>query len=412
MTEVSIGNELDRTNVLIMGKSGVGKSSLLNYMFGEDKQQVGTGAPVTKENELNCFDYQYDENFSIRIYDTWGLEPGADRAAAWKQKILEEVHRQDKKSIKDWFNTIIFCLSRNSDRVEDFEVEIIKGLVREKNQVAIVITHCQSKDDEKAKILRSAMLARLHDEGIETIKEDNFVFVSNVKKKLLTGSVEQFGKDDVFALIICNVWNSFRVKVPYLAKQRLEEAYVKSHDEMMKDAERLNLLFNRTQNIYNFEKRINQRCENFVTDITSDINTMIIDAFNYYGALCRKYNVISNGAIIENSISQIDFKYKANSEIEDQITIDIENLRKQVDLIDKLLKNKNLEKSVESFLIDIKTSFADTKKLKENLKESLETYTRNVYHTVRNSLDDVSEKIKSIDFDEFYQSQMATNAIE
>lgn len=405
MTNISIGNELDRTNVLIMGKSGVGKSSLLNYMFGKEIQEVGTGEPVT-EAELKPFDYQYDENFCIRIYDTWGLEPGADRAAAWKQLILEEVHRQDKKSIKDWFNTIIFCLSRNSDRVEDFEVDIIKGLVREKNQVAIVVTHCQSKDDEKAKTLRSAMIARLHDEGIDTIKEKDFVFVSNVQKKLLTGSVEQFGKEDVFEVIIHNVWNSFRIKVPYLAKQRLEEAYTKSHDEMMKEAERLNLLFNRTQNIYKFEKRINERCENFVTDISSDINTMIIDAFNYYGALCRKYSAIGTGAIVENSIGQIDFRFKANSEIEDQITIDIENLRKQIGIIDKILENKNLENSIRSFLIDIKTSFADAKEMKEHLKASLEAYMLNVYHNVRNSLDDVSERIKSIDFDEFYQSQI------
>ena len=401
MTKASIENELDRTNVLIMGKSGVGKSSLLNYMFGKDIQPVGTGAPVTKA-ELNCFDYKYDENFTIRIYDTWGLEPGADRAAAWKQTILEEVHRQDKKSIKDWFNTIIFCLSRNSDRVEDFEVEIIKGLVSEKNQVAIVITHCQSKDDEKAKTLRNAMIERLHDEGIDTIKEDNFVFVSNVQKKLLTGSVEQFGREDVFAVIIHNVWNSFRVKVPYLARQRLEEAYARSHDEMMKDVDRLNLFFNRTHNIYNFEKRINERCDNFVTDITWEINTLIIDAFCYYGALCKKYRVISSNAIIGNSISQIDFRFKANSEIENQITIDIENLRKQIGIIDLILKNKDFEKSLKSFLVDIKTSFTDAKEIKTRLKSSLEAYMLNVYHKVRNSLDEVSEKIMSIDFDGFH----------
>lgn len=408
MTTASISNELDRTNVLIMGKSGVGKSSLLNYMFGKYIQPVGTGAPVTKA-ELNCFDYQYDDNFIIRIYDTWGLEPGADRAAAWKETILEEVHRQDKKSIKDWFNTIIFCLSRNSDRVEDFEVDIIKGLVRENNQVAIVITHCQSKDDEKAKTLRGAMIDRLRDEGINTIKEDDFVFVSNVRKKLLTGAVEKFGKEDVFAVIIHNVWNSFRVKVPYLAKQRLEDAYAKSHDEMMRDAEHLNLLFNRTQNIYKFEKKINERCENFVTDITSDINTMIIDAFNYYGALCRKYSVISNGAVVESAISQLDYRFKANSEIEEQITIDIENLRKQIGIIDTLLQNKNLENSIKSFLVDIKTSFSDAKEIKEHLKASLETYMLDVYHSVRNSLDEVSEKIQSIDFDELYQNQITND---
>ena len=31
----------ERTNVLIIGKSGVGKSSLVNYIFGCERQVVG-----------------------------------------------------------------------------------------------------------------------------------------------------------------------------------------------------------------------------------------------------------------------------------------------------------------------------------------------------------------------------------
>ena len=36
-----------KTNILIAGKSGVGKSSLLNYIFGEEVSPTGAGKPVT-----------------------------------------------------------------------------------------------------------------------------------------------------------------------------------------------------------------------------------------------------------------------------------------------------------------------------------------------------------------------------
>ena len=38
-----------KTNILIAGKSGVGKSSLLNYIFGEEVSPTGAGKPVTAE---------------------------------------------------------------------------------------------------------------------------------------------------------------------------------------------------------------------------------------------------------------------------------------------------------------------------------------------------------------------------
>lgn len=95
-----------------------------------------------------------------------------------------------------------------------------------------------------------------------------------------------------------------------------------------------------------------------------------------------------------------------------RMTYAIENLRRQIGIIDTILKNKNLENSVRSFLIDLKTSFSDAKEIKEHLKTSLETYMLNVYHSVRNSLDEVSAKINSIDFDELYQNQMELKATQ
>ena len=97
------GINKDSTNVLIIGKSGVGKSSLLNYMFGKELQKVGVGAPVTKM-EVKEFVYKYDDHFEMHIYDTWGLEPSAEKAEEWKNTIFKEIERHDAKNISDWFS--------------------------------------------------------------------------------------------------------------------------------------------------------------------------------------------------------------------------------------------------------------------------------------------------------------------
>ena len=81
---MSEGINKDSTNVLIIGKSGVGKSSLLNYIFGRELQKVGVGAPVTKM-EIKKFTYKYDDHFEMHIYDTWGLEPSVQKAEDWKK---------------------------------------------------------------------------------------------------------------------------------------------------------------------------------------------------------------------------------------------------------------------------------------------------------------------------------------
>lgn len=42
-------------NVLILGKTGVGKSSLLNYIFETDKAETGAGRPVTEAKIIEGF---------------------------------------------------------------------------------------------------------------------------------------------------------------------------------------------------------------------------------------------------------------------------------------------------------------------------------------------------------------------
>ena len=71
-----------KTNILIAGKSGVGKSSLLNYIFGEEVAETGAGKPVTAEG-LHEYSFELKDNdrISFSICDSWGLTRQGGRMA-------------------------------------------------------------------------------------------------------------------------------------------------------------------------------------------------------------------------------------------------------------------------------------------------------------------------------------------
>ena len=66
-----IKQEIQKPNVLIAGATGVGKSSLINYIFGDKVAEVGTGKPVTQKIDV----YESDSS-DVRIFDSKGYELG------------------------------------------------------------------------------------------------------------------------------------------------------------------------------------------------------------------------------------------------------------------------------------------------------------------------------------------------
>ena len=204
------------TNVLLIGQSGVGKSSLLNYLFGKKIQETGVGKPVTGKGVYKKV-YEYDESFNINIYDTWGLEP--DKSGEWEKLIIDEVRSHDKKSISEWFHTIIFCLNSNKARIEDFEISMIKRLHDEKNNIVIAITHC---DIEKGEMLDKSMTKRILNET--EVAKENIVYVNSVEQKLITGNtIAAFGRKEVFKQIIQTLWQTLKEKLFFRIYQDFDE---------------------------------------------------------------------------------------------------------------------------------------------------------------------------------------------
>ena len=397
----------ESTNVLIIGKSGVGKSSLVNYLFGKELQPVGVGAPVTKM-QIKEFTYKYDKHFEMHIYDTWGLEPSTQKAELWKKKIFDEIARHDKQSISEWFNTIIFCLNAKSSRIEDFELDIMEQLLREKNHLTIALTHCRSKEDPDGIVLRKSVREELEKRGVDSLEDRNFVFISNVKKALLGGSVEQFGKEEIFVSIIRNVWASLKSKVPYQARKRFEESFTLKKAELLKKPDKLKWIvpFMKEIRINRLEQEINKNCDAFIRDLVTEINEMYRNAIAYYSELSRKYAIVGFQMNRDDYDTSAKIHFDAMHTVEDQVAADLKLLRKRMRFMNDILSDKKVESTLRDTIISFKILVKDTNIIREDLKAELERFMEAVKQQLEEHLSEIEASLNSLEIDDLYTFQM------
>lgn len=193
-------------NLVIFGKAGAGKSSLINYLYGRNVVESGVGKPVTTRS-FSCINFE-NNGIPIMLFDSRGLETGGRQAEDWIADLHGELHKRGTdQPVERWFHTVLYCIAASSKRVEDFELSIIRKLQQEKYRVVVVFTKFDLASDESVGQLRSVIQDELG-------KETPFVSVASVSEKLRSGPTKQEGRDNLLAEIYTGFWESISYRLP------------------------------------------------------------------------------------------------------------------------------------------------------------------------------------------------------
>lgn len=197
-------------NVAVIGKTGVGKSSFINYLYGDKTCETGIGKPVTK-NGFHAIETKI-KGLPVTIFDSWGLE--ADKWKEWSADLDAELKKRSAdKPASDWFHSVFYCIQAGGARIEPADEKIISKLLEQHYKISVVLT--------KADQLTEAEEAKLTSVIQQSFPSVSVLPVCSEGKKTRGGEVKPFGKEEVEIKAYADFFDSLIMRLPILCKSTL-----------------------------------------------------------------------------------------------------------------------------------------------------------------------------------------------
>ena len=147
----TILEKMSPPNVAVIGRTGAGKSTLINKVFGAELAKTGTGLPVS--DAFIRYPKSLEEKSLVIVYDSRGYEMGRERR--FRMDIVNFLREKKSLSIDEQIHLVWYVINAGMKRFEHFDAEIISLLRSERVPVIIVLA--------QADIARTSDIAKIEE---------------------------------------------------------------------------------------------------------------------------------------------------------------------------------------------------------------------------------------------------------
>ncbi|WP_125141629.1 GTPase [Clostridium transplantifaecale] len=132
--------DIQKPNILVCGGTGVGKSSLINNIFGKEVAEIGHGVPLTRGIKKYS-----STDTSVNLYDSEGYETGSERQSYYENNILSILN--ENAAVEEKIHEVWYCISAANKRIFDIDQKMICTIKDKGIPVTAVLTQIDGVDE-------------------------------------------------------------------------------------------------------------------------------------------------------------------------------------------------------------------------------------------------------------------------